>query len=145
MNTISKLIIGTVLISTSRLALSIDATEQVKVTPLLKTQESWDGMQITYPKGKAEVTVMQVEIAPGAETGWHLHPVPSFGMLLEGELQIELKSGQTLRLKQGEAAAETVNVLHNGRNIGKVPAKLIVFYAGDTENSLTINNSSRED
>ena len=77
MNTISKLIIGTVLISTSRLALSIDATEQVKVTPLLKTQESWDGMQIIYPEGKAEVTVMQVEIAPGAETGWHLHPVPS--------------------------------------------------------------------
>ena len=107
--------------------------------PLLKTQESWDGKQIVYPAGKAEVTVVQVEVAPGGETGWHLHPVPSFGVVLEGELEVELKSGKTLLLKPGEAAVETVNVLHNGRNIGTVPVKLVVFYAGNTEDSLTIN------
>ena len=111
------------------------------MTPLLKTQESWDGKKIAYPTGTAEVTAMQVEIAPGAETGWHLHPVPSFGMVLEGELEVELESGQTLLLKQGEVAAETVNVYHNGRNIGKVPVKLLVFYAGDTESLLSRNKS----
>ena len=58
--------------------------QQRKSNPLLKTQTSWDGTAIEYPKGKAEITGMIVEIAPGGETGWHLHPVPSFGMLLEG-------------------------------------------------------------
>lgn len=83
---------------------------------------------------------MVVEIAPGGETGWHMHPVPSFGMVLEGELEVELKSGETLLLKAGEAAAETVNVLHNGRNTGTVPVKLVVFYAGNTEDKLTISD-----
>lgn len=139
MNVTGKLLFAVVLTSISNLTLAIDASEQIKVTPLLKTQESWDGKQIIYPAGKAELTVVQVEIEPGAETGWHLHPVPSFGMVLEGELQVELKTGETLLLKAGDAAAETVNVLHNGRNIGTVPVKLVVFYAGNTEDSLTIS------
>ena len=134
-----NLFIFMTLTSISNLTLSIDASEKVKVTPLLKTQESWDGKAIVYPTGKAEVTVVMVEIAPGGETGWHLHPVPSFGMVLEGQLKVELKSGETLFLKPGDAAAETVNVLHNGHNAGDVPVKLVVFYAGDTEDKLTIS------
>lgn len=141
MKIFSKLLIAIVLTSISNLALSIDASEKIKVTPLLKTQESWDGTQIVYPAGKAEVTVIQVEIAPGGETGWHLHPVSSFGVVLEGELKVELKSGETLFLKAGEAVAEVVNALHNGRNIGTVPVKLVVFYTGDTEDTLTINET----
>jgi hypothetical protein len=41
-------------------------------------------------------------------------------------------------MKAGESVAETVNELHNGRNKGSVPVKLLVFYAGDTELPLTI-------
>ena len=141
MRLISKLLIAFVFISISKIALSIDASEQIKVTPLLKTQESWDGKKIVYPPGTAEVTVMQVEIAPGGETGWHMHPVPSFGMVLQGELEVTLKSGERLSLKAGETAAETVNTLHNGQNTGKVPVKLLVFYAGNTEDALTINEN----
>jgi quercetin dioxygenase-like cupin family protein len=144
MKTLSDLILCCLLASISSLAFSMDATDAVKVTPLLKTQESWDGKAIVYPKGQAEVTVVLVEVAPGGETGWHLHPVPSFGMVLEGELKVELKSGETLFLKAGDAAAETVDVLHNGHNIGDVPVKLLVFYAGDTEEKLTISESDAQ-
>jgi quercetin dioxygenase-like cupin family protein len=142
MKMFSKLLFCMVLSSVANLAFSIEASDAVTVTPLLKTQETWDGTPIVYPTGKAEVTGMLVEIAPGGETGWHLHPVPSFGMVLQGELEVELKSGATMLLKAGESAAETVNVLHNGRNKGTVPVKLLVFYAGDTEHPLTINESS---
>lgn len=141
MKIINDLLLCILLASINSLAFAIDASDKVKVTPLLKTQESWDGKPIVYPTGKAEVTVVLVEIAPGGETGWHLHPVPSFGMVLEGELQVELKTGETLLLKAGDAAAETVDVLHNGHNIGDVPVKLVVFYAGDTEGPLTINEN----
>ena len=111
-------------------AYSLEQSASVNVTTVLKSETSWDGKPIEYPSGKAEVTGMVVEIAPGGETGWHLHPVPSFGMVLEGEMEVQLKSGAVRRLKAGDALAEVVNTLHNGRNVGTVPVKLVVFYAG---------------
>lgn len=111
-------------------AQAIEQTKAVKVTPMLKTQTSWDGQPLQYPAGQAEVTGMLIEIAPGGETGWHLHPVPSFGMVLEGELEVSLKDGRRNRLKAGDALAEVVNTAHNGRNVGTVPVRLAVFYAG---------------
>lgn len=111
-------------------ALALEPSATVKVLTVLNTKSSWDGKPIEYPAGKAEVTGMVVEIAPGGETGWHMHPVPSFAMVLEGELELRLKSGVVKRLQAGEALAEVVNTIHNGRNVGCVPVKLVVFYMG---------------
>ena len=109
---------------------ALDASEAVKVVPLLKTTTTWDGQPIVWPQGRAEVTAMQVEVAPGAQTGWHSHSVPSFAVMLEGMLEVRLKDGRTKRLRSGDVLAEVVNTLHNGRNVGTVPVKLVVFYAG---------------
>ncbi len=117
---------------------AIEPSATIKSTTILKTDQSWDGQKLQYPQGQAEITGMIIEIAPGGETGWHLHPVPSFGLLLEGELQVRLQDGRTKTLKAGDALAEVVNTLHNGRNIGSVPVKLIVFYAGAVGQPLTI-------
>lgn len=125
-------------------AWSIEPTETVKVTPVLKTQDNWYGDQIVYPAGKAEVTVVVVEVAPGGETGWHYHPVPSIGMLLEGDIEVEFEDGETRHLAAGEAAAEAVNVLHNGHNRGEVTAKLVVFYTGTTGLLLTVQKDLQE-
>jgi quercetin dioxygenase-like cupin family protein len=111
-------------------ALAMEQSSAVTVATVLKAESSWDGKPIEYPTGKAEVTGMVVEIASGGETGWHLHAVPSFGMVLEGELEVQLKDGTTKQLKAGDAIAEVVNTLHNGRNVGSVPVKLVVFYVG---------------
>lgn len=116
---------------------AIEQTKAVKVTPMLKTQTSWDGQPLQYPAGQAEVTGMLIEIAPGGETGWHLHPVPSFGMVVEGELEVALEDGRRNRLKAGDALAEVVNTAHNGRNVGTVPVKLVVFYAGSKNQPLS--------
>lgn len=122
---------------------SLEESASIKASTILKTETSWDGKPIEYPSGKAEITGMLVEIAPGGETGWHLHPVPSFGMVVEGELQVQLKSGEVKQLKPGEALAEVVNTLHNGRNVGSVPVKLIVFYAGAVGQKLTTKEVTR--
>ena len=86
---------------------------------------------------------MVVEIAPGGETGWHYHPINSFGVLLEGELEVTLKNGVTKRLKAGEALAEVTNTLHNGHSVGTVPAKIIVFYVGEVGQALSIKESTK--
>ncbi len=119
---------------------ALDNSAGVKVTPLLKTTRSWNGKPIVYPEGQAEITGLLVEIAPGAETGWHEHPVPSFAMVLEGTLEITLKSGEVKRLQSGDALAEVVDTPHNGRNVGTKPVKIVVFYAGAVGKPLTIKH-----
>jgi len=118
-------------------AFALEETAAVKVVSLLKTTESWNGAPIAYPDGQAEITALWIEIAPGAETGWHRHSVPSFAMLLEGTLELTLKDGRTKRLQAGEALAEVVDTAHNGRNVGDTPARLVVFYAGAVGQTLT--------
>ena len=117
---------------------ALDDTAAVRVRPLLQTTTSWDGAPLAWPAGQAQLTAIEVTIAPGGETGWHEHPVPSFGVLLSGELDISLRSGAVHRVKAGEALAEVVATLHNGRVVGPEPARLVVFYAGAVGVPLTV-------
>jgi quercetin dioxygenase-like cupin family protein len=120
---------------------ALNSSRDVKVTPLLKTSTAWNGQPIVYPQGQAEVTALTIEIAVGGQTGWHLHPVPSFAHVLQGRLDVSLKNGRVKHLKAGDTMAEVANTLHNGRNVGKIPVKLLVFYAGVRGKSLTIKES----
>ena len=117
---------------------AIEPSSTVKVTPLLKTTQTWNGAPIKYPEGQPEITSLMIEIAPGGETNWHEHPVPSFGMLLEGTLEISLADGRKKLMKPGEALAEVIATPHNGRNVGTTPVKLVVFYAGAVDKKLTV-------
>ena len=121
---------------------AVDENAAVKVTPLLKTSNGWDGKQIVYPEGQAEVTALLVEIAPGESTGWHQHPVPSFGFLLEGTLEITLTDGRVKRMQPGEALSEVTDTVHIGRALSKTPVKIVVFYAGAVGKALTLDQSS---
>lgn len=119
-------------------ALALDSSDNVKVTPVMKTTQSWNGKPLVYPAGQAEVTGLIVEIAPGAETGWHQHPVPSFALMLEGTLEVTLEDGRVKHLEKGDSLAEVVNTWHNGRNVGKNPVRIVVFYAGAVGQANTI-------
>ena len=115
-----------------------DFHPSVQVQENLSTTTTWDGASIHYPPGTAKVAGAIVTLAPGAETGWHTHPVPCLALILEGELLVELKDGRTKKLKAGDTLAEVINTPHNGKNIGKVPLKIAVFYAGNTELKTTV-------
>ena len=119
-------------------AMAFETTEAIKVTPLLKTSKTWEGAPIVYPQGQAEITGLMIEIAAGGETGWHSHPVPSFGMVLDGTLAVTLKDGRVKELKAGDALAEVIGTPHNGRVVGDRAVKLIVFYAGAVGQPLTL-------
>jgi len=117
---------------------ALDQSAAIQVKTILQANSSWDGQPLAWPAGQAQVTGMVIEIAPGAETGWHLHTVPSFAAVLEGELEVRLKDGSLKRLGAGEALAEVVNTLHNGRNVGTGPVRLVVFYIGAAGSALTV-------
>ncbi|MDD2776834.1 MAG: cupin domain-containing protein [Gallionella sp.] len=106
----------------------------------MKTTQSWDGKPIVYPTGQAEITGLLIEVAPGKETGWHEHPVPSFAWIISGTLEITRQDGQVKRLQAGDALAEVIDTLHNGRNVGTDVVKLVVFYTGAVGTPLTIKH-----
>jgi len=120
------------------------AVEGITATPILKTGETWYGQEIVYPEGAAEVSGVVIEMAPGAETGWHQHPVPSVGYVMEGELEVHFRNGDVRRLGAGESAAEAVNVMHNGVNVGDVPVKLVIFYIGTPGIALTVREGEEQ-
>lgn len=107
-------------------------SQAVTLTPLLKTSVDGAGRPIAYPSGNAEITAVHVEIAPGQQTNWHTHPVPCVAYVLEGELELQLANGERRIVKGGQAIAEVVELLHNGRNVGAKPAKLVLFALGTT-------------
>ena len=46
--------------------------------------------------------------------------------------------GETKILHPGDAIAESVGVLHNGRNIGDEPVKIVAFFTGEVGNKISI-------
>lgn len=98
---------------------------------LKQTTVTANGQKIVYPAtDKPEITASLVEIGPGAETGWHKHPVPVYAYMLEGELEVELENGTRIVYKAGDAIIEVVDTFHTGKNRGQIPARLVVFYTG---------------
>jgi hypothetical protein len=59
------------------------------------------------------------------------------GVLLTGELSVEDEFGNKLEMKAGDPIIEVVNTIHYGVNRGKVPAEIIVFYAGSEGMTIT--------
>jgi quercetin dioxygenase-like cupin family protein len=100
------------------------------VTPVLQTSQTIIGQAITYPAGTAEVTAVVITIAPGGETGWHLHPVPLFGYMLEGQLTVDYGDKGTHTYAVGDGLMEAMNWPHNGMNKGGVPVRILAVYAG---------------
>ena len=98
---------------------------------LLKSQTSWDGGEISYPPGQAEITSFILQLEENGTPKFHCHPVPTFGYVLMGKVEIETKDGKKTILRQGESAIEVMRTVHRGRAIGG-PAEIVVFYAGST-------------
>ena len=98
---------------------------------LAKSTFTANGDKIEYPStDRAEVTAMTVEVAPGAETGWHKHKVPVYAYMLSGELEVAIEPDKIITYREGDPIIEVVNSFHNGRNKGTKPARLVVFYLG---------------
>lgn len=110
----------------------------VKTEILAQASRSWDyGRLPGYPDGPPEISVLRVEIAPGAQLPLHRHPVINAGYLLSGALTVVTEQGETLLLKPGDAVIEVVNTWHYGRNDGDTPAVIVVFYAGSAGTPLS--------
>lgn len=96
---------------------------------LLQTTTSWEGGEIAYPQGKAEITSAKLIIEQGKTTAFHCHPVPTMGYVLKGQVEVETSSGKRVTLGEGDSVIEVMRTLHRGTALdGQV--EILVFYAG---------------
>mgnify|MGYP001766315463 CR=1 FL=1 len=103
----------------------------VKAQTILKAKTDAAGHAIKYPKrGIPELSGYLVEIPPGGETGWHMHPYPCMAYILSGTVEVEQRGGPVRKYTKGDSFAELVKTQHNGRNRGKQPVKILLFVAG---------------
>ncbi len=109
------------------------------VKELVKTTQSWDGKRLpAYPQGQPEITILRISIPAGTRLHTHSHPVINAGVLITGQLTVVTTDGKTLHLKAGDPIVEVVNTLHYGINEGKVPAEIVVFYAGVMDSAISV-------
>ena len=125
------LLIVCLLVGPARLAGPAFAETSSGVRMVLTTESTVTGETIWYPSGApAQITAMEITLLPGQQTGWHTHPVPLFGYILEGELTVDYGAkGQRVYLK-GDGLAEAMNEANNGRNSGESPVKILAVFIG---------------
>lgn len=102
-----------------------------EVRMVLSTGTTVAGEPIRYPSGApALITAVEIMLEPGQQTGWHTHPVPLFGYVLEGELTVDYGAKGQRIYRKGDALAEAMNAAHNGRNTGQNPVKILAVFIG---------------
>ncbi len=102
-----------------------------KVRTFLSTGTTITGQPIQYPTGApAKVTAAEITLKPGEQTGWHTHPVPMLGYMLEGELTVDYGPLGKRIYRKGDTLVEAMNEPHNGRNTGKGLMRILVVIMG---------------
>ena len=106
-----------------------EAAQEVQSTELIRTSQSWDGVELPdYLQGRPELVAVKYVFPAGKKLGWHHHPVMNYGVLVQGELTIIGQDGKTKVVHEGEAVVEMVNTIHNGENRGTKDVILYMFY-----------------
>ena len=85
----------------------------------------------THPIGSSatyHVVQARAEFAPGVAAGKHTHPGEEFGYVIEGTLLLEIDGQPPRTVKAGEAFFVPAGVVHDGKNVGPGPAKVLATY-----------------
>ena len=78
--------------------------QQVTSEELIRTSQSWDGVELPdYFQGRPELVAVKYVFPAGKKLGWHHHPVMNYGVLVQGELTIIGQDGKEKTVHEGEA------------------------------------------
>ena len=118
-----------------------DTVQQVVSEELIRTSQSWDGVELPdYFEGRPELVAVKYVFPVGQKLGWHHHPVINYGVLVQGELTIIGQDGKEKVVHEGEAVVEMVNTIHHGENRGTKPVILYMFYLSKEGEQLAVQH-----
>lgn len=81
-------------------------------------------------RGPQQVIVQTREFAPGASSGWHVHPGTEIAYVVSGEMELQL-AGKVEKLGPGDSFTAPRGVVHNGFNPGTTPAQIVITLVVD--------------
>jgi quercetin dioxygenase-like cupin family protein len=75
-----------------------------------------------------EAVLVKAELAVGAHAGRHTHPGDEISYVAEGDTELLIDGQPPLRLKAGQGFSVPAGTVHDARNVGDVPVRLIGVY-----------------
>ncbi len=109
------------------------AADYKRVIDLLESDKTNIGQLLHYPSGPLKISSLIVTMKPGEKTGRHMHPVPTYGYVMEGEVTLTYETGgKTLTkvYKAGDAFMEAIHTWHNGKATGDGPTRILATFLG---------------
>ena len=114
---------------------------KVESTELIRTSQSWDGVDLPdYFQGRPELVAVKYVFPAGQKLGWHHHVAMNYGVLVQGELTIIGLDGKTKVVHEGEAVVEMVGTVHHGENRGTKDCILYMFYLSQKDLPLAVQH-----
>ena len=118
----------------------VNASYAAEKKELIKTTSTWDNTEYKKLKIKnPEVTVLKITIKPNEELPMHKHDLVNVAYVKNGTLTVITEDNKEITLHEGEVLPELVGKYHYGKNTGKKPVELIVFYIGQKGSSLSVD------
>ena len=75
-----------------------------------------------------EAVIARVEVAPGGVAGWHTHPGDEISYVTDGEATLLVAGQPPRKVAAGEGFVIPAGTVHNAKNDGTVPTKLVGVY-----------------
>jgi quercetin dioxygenase-like cupin family protein len=75
-----------------------------------------------------EAVIARLEVAPGIAVGRHTHAGDEMTYVLEGEGELLIDGQPPRKLKAGDAFVIPAGIVHDGKNTGTTPMKLVAAY-----------------
>jgi quercetin dioxygenase-like cupin family protein len=72
-----------------------------------------------------EATMLAITIAPGGSSGRHTHPGDCYGTVVEGAVELRVDGREPRRVSMGEAWHNPRGAIHELRNVGDSPARVV--------------------
>lgn len=75
-----------------------------------------------------DVVVQKFVLAPGGQSGWHLHPGPAVVTVKSGELTLDQEDCSSATYSAGKVAVEPTGDVHRVRNVGTTDLEFWVTF-----------------
>ena len=90
----------------------------------------------SVPGTKTVAIVVRAEIEPGSATGFHTHPGDEIGVVVSGQMTLQIRGEPDKIVKTGDSFRIPAGVVHNGLNSGTVAFTGVQTYVVDSEKPL---------
>ena len=99
---------------------------------LAETSDCWVGLPLPdYPGGKPVIFIYKYVFPPNSVTADHFNKIINCGVVTKGRITLVYAHGKEKAARCGKAVIENGGEVHHGENRVKIPAEVIMFYAGD--------------